>query len=139
MNTHTDTWTTHLTRNTGRMQRQHLQNKTSNFSYAEFSPGMEDTPSFPRETVPARKRGNYMSRHEKHTSPTMEPVPYKVMRKMCIHVHLYQEALLQADTLCSAYPHIQGKFHRISSNWRRKVPTQWHFQASITILMQPHM
>ena len=30
--------------------------------------------SFPRETVPARKRGNHMSRHGKHTSPTMEPV-----------------------------------------------------------------
>ena len=55
---------------------------------------------------------------------------------MWTHVHLYQEALLQADTLCSAYPHIQGKFHRTSNNWRRKVPTQWHFQASTTMLRQ---
>ena len=36
----------HLTQNTGRMQRQHLQNKTSNFSHAEFPPGMENTPAF---------------------------------------------------------------------------------------------
>ena len=36
----------HLTQNTGRMQRQHLQDKTSNFSHAEFPPGMENTQSF---------------------------------------------------------------------------------------------
>ena len=34
----------HLTQNTGRMQQQHLQNK--NFSHAEFSPGMDNTPAF---------------------------------------------------------------------------------------------
>ena len=32
----------HLTQNTGRMQRQHLQH----FSHAEFLPGMENTPAF---------------------------------------------------------------------------------------------
>ena len=31
------------------------------------------------------------------------------------------------------------KFHRISNNWRRKVPTQWHFQVSTTMLIQPRM
>ena len=36
----------HLTQNTGRMQRQHLQNKTSNFSHAEFPSGMMNTPAF---------------------------------------------------------------------------------------------
>ena len=36
----------HLTQITERMQRQHLQNKTSNFSHAEFPPGMENTPAF---------------------------------------------------------------------------------------------
>ena len=35
----------HPTQNTGRMQRQHLQNKTSNFSHAEFPTGMENTPA----------------------------------------------------------------------------------------------
>ena len=34
----------HPIQNTGRMQQQHLQNK--NFSHAEFSPGMENTPAF---------------------------------------------------------------------------------------------
>ena len=36
----------HLTQNTGRMQRQHLQNKTSNFSHAEFPSDMESAPNF---------------------------------------------------------------------------------------------
>ena len=57
---------------------------------------------------------------------------------MWIHVHLYQGALLRAGTLCSAHSHTQGEFHRTSNNWRWKVPTWWHFHASITMLRQPH-
>ena len=56
------------------------------------------------------------------------------MRKTWIHVHLHQGALLQTGTLCSAHSHTQGEFH----NWRWKIPTQWHFHASITMLRQPH-
>ena len=126
----------HLTQNTGRMQRQHLQNK--NFSHAEFPPGMENTPAFLGK--------QFLQGKEKITCPDMENIPALLWNqsiqgneKMWIHVHLHQEALLKADTLCSAYPTTQGKFHRISNNWRRKVPTQWHFQASITTLRQPHM
>ena len=59
----------HLTQNTGRMQRQHLQNK--NFSHAEFLPGMENTPAFLGK--------QFLQGKEKITcpdmaSPTMEPV-----------------------------------------------------------------
>ena len=128
----------HLTQNTGRMQRQHLQNKTSNFSHAEFPPGMENTQSFLGKQFLQGKETIHVQTW-KTCQSYYGTSPYKVMRKMWIHVHLHQEALLQADTLCSAYPHTQGKFHRISNNWRRKVPTQWHFQASTTMLRQPHM
>ena len=128
----------HLTQITERMQQQHLQNKTSNFSHAELPPGMENTPAFLGKQFLQGKRQSHVQTW-KTCQPYYGTSPYNVMRKMRIHVHLYQEALLQADTLCSAYPHIQGKFHRISSNWRRKVPTQWHFQTSITMLRQPHM
>ena len=41
----------HLTQNTGRMQRQHLQNKTSNFSHAEFPLDMESAPNFPGKQI----------------------------------------------------------------------------------------
>ena len=41
----------HLTQNTGRMQRQHLQNKTSNFSHAEFPSNMESAPNFPGKQI----------------------------------------------------------------------------------------
>ena len=42
---------------------------------------------------------------------------------MWIHVHLYQGALLQADTLCSAHSHTQEEFYRTSNNRRWKIPT----------------
>ena len=57
----------HLTQNTGRMQRQHLQNKTSNFSHAEFSPGMENTPAFLGK--------QFLQGKEKITCPDMENIP----------------------------------------------------------------
>ena len=91
---------------------------------------------------PTQNTGRMQRQHLQHFSHvqtwrTYQPYygtsPYKVMRKMWIHVHLYQEALH------SAHPHTQGKLNRISNNWRRKVPTQWHFQASTTMLIQPHM
>ena len=118
----------HPTQNTGRMQRQHLQR----FSHAEFLPGMENTPAFLGK--------QFLQGKEEITCPDMENIPVPLWNqsiqgneKMWIHVHLYQEALH------SAQPHTQGEFHRISNNWRRKVPTQWHFQASTTMLIQPHM
>ena len=55
----------HLTQNTGRMQRQHLQNK--NFSHAEFSPGMENTPAFLGK--------QFLQGKEKITCPDMENIP----------------------------------------------------------------
>ena len=57
----------HLTQNTGRMQRQHLQNKTSNFSHAEFPPGMENTPAFLRK--------QFLQGKETITCPDMENMP----------------------------------------------------------------
>ena len=57
----------HLTQNTGRMQRQHLQNKTSNFSHAEFPPGMENTPAFLGK--------QFLQGKEKITCPDMENIP----------------------------------------------------------------
>ena len=57
----------HLTQNTGRMQRQHLQNKTSNFSHAEFPPGMESTPAFLGK--------QFLQGKEKVTCPDMENMP----------------------------------------------------------------
>ena len=57
----------HLTQNTGRMQRQHLQNKTSNFSHAEFPPGMENTPAFLGK--------QFLQGKEAITCPDMENMP----------------------------------------------------------------
>ena len=57
----------HLTQNTGRMQRQHLENKTSNFSHAEFSPGMENTQSFLGK--------QFLQGKEKITCPDRENIP----------------------------------------------------------------
>ena len=57
----------HLPQNTGRMQRQHLQNKTSNFSHAEFPPGMENTPAFLGK--------QFLQGKEKITCPDMENIP----------------------------------------------------------------
>ena len=57
----------HPTKNTGRMQRQHLQNKTSNFSHAEFPPGMENTPAFLGK--------QFLQGKEKITCPDMENIP----------------------------------------------------------------
>ena len=57
----------HLTQNTGRMQQQHLQNKTSNFSHAEFLPGMENTPAFLGK--------QFLQGKEKITCPDMENMP----------------------------------------------------------------
>ena len=53
----------HLTQNTGRMQRQHLQN----FSHAEFLPGMENTPAFLGKQLLQGK--------EEITCPDMENIP----------------------------------------------------------------
>ena len=53
----------HLTQNTGRMQRQHLQN----FSHAEFSPGMENTPAFLGK--------QFLQGKEEITCPDMENTP----------------------------------------------------------------
>ena len=53
----------HLTQNTGRMQRQHLQN----FSHAEFSPGMENTPAFLGK--------QFLQGKEKITCSNMENMP----------------------------------------------------------------
>ena len=57
----------HPTQNTGRMQRQHLQNKTSNFSHAEFPPGMENTPAFLGR--------RFLQGKETITCPDMENMP----------------------------------------------------------------
>ena len=57
----------HLTQNTGRMQQQHLQNKTSNFTHAEFPPGMENTPAFLGK--------QFLQGKEKITCPDMENMP----------------------------------------------------------------
>ena len=115
----------HLTQTTGKI-------------HAEFPPGMENTQSFLGNNSCKEKRQSHVQTW-KTCQPYYGTSPYKVIRKMWIHVYLHQEVLLQADTLCSTYPHTQGEFHRTSNNWRRKVPTQWHFQASITMLRQPHM
>ena len=53
----------HLTQNTGRMQRQHLQH----FSHAEFLPGMENTPAFLRK--------QFLQGREEITCPDMENIP----------------------------------------------------------------
>ena len=55
----------HLTQNTGRMQRQHLQNK--NFSHAEFSPDIENTPAFLGK--------QFLQGKEEITCPDMENMP----------------------------------------------------------------
>ena len=52
-----------LTQNTGRMQRQHLQN----FSHAEFPPGMENTPAFLRK--------QFLQGKEEIICPDMENIP----------------------------------------------------------------
>ena len=57
----------HLTQTTGRMQRQHLQNKTSNFSHAEFPSGMENTPAFLGK--------QFLQGKETITCPDMENMP----------------------------------------------------------------
>ena len=57
----------HLTQNTGRMQQQHLQNKTSNFSHAESPPGMENTPAFLGK--------QFLQGKETITCPDMENTP----------------------------------------------------------------
>ena len=57
----------HLTQNTGRMQRQHLQTKTSNISHAEFPPGMENTPAFLGK--------QFLQGKETITCPDMENMP----------------------------------------------------------------
>ena len=53
----------HLTQNTGRMQRQHLQN----LSHAEFLPGMENTPAFLGK--------QFLQGKEEITCPDMENIP----------------------------------------------------------------
>ena len=53
----------HLTQNTGRMQRQHLQN----FSHAEVLPGMENTPAFLGK--------QFLQGKEEITYPDMENIP----------------------------------------------------------------
>ena len=63
----------HLTQNTGRMQRQHLQNKTPNFSHAEFSPGMENTPAFLGK--------QFLQGKEEITCPDMENIPALLWNK----------------------------------------------------------
>ena len=70
----------HLTQTTGRIQQQHLQDKTyeqnclthnilpdSNFSHAEFPPGMENTPSFLGK--------QFLQGKETITRPDMEKMP----------------------------------------------------------------
>ena len=52
-----------LTQNTGRMQRQHLQN----FRHAEFPPGMENTPAFLGK--------QFLQGKEEITCPDMENIP----------------------------------------------------------------
>ena len=127
----------HLTQNTGRMQQQHLQNKTSNSSHAEFPPGMENTPAILGK--------QFLQGKEKITCPDMENIPVLLWNQSIqgneknVDTCTFTPGSTTPSNLCSAYPHIQGKFHRISNNWRRKVPTQWHFQASTTMLRQPHM
>ena len=63
----------HLTQNTGRMQRQHLKNKTPNFSHAEFSPGMENTPAFLGK--------QFLQGKEEITCPDMENIPALLWNK----------------------------------------------------------
>ena len=53
----------HLTQNTGRMQRQHLQH----FSHAEFLPGMENTPAFLGK--------QFLQGREEITCPDRENIP----------------------------------------------------------------
>ena len=53
----------HLIQNTGRMQRQHLQN----FSHTEFPPGMENTPAFLGK--------QFLQGKETITCPDMENIP----------------------------------------------------------------
>ena len=57
----------HLTQNTGRMQRQHRQNKTFNFSHAKFPPGIENTPAFLGK--------QFLQGKEEITCPDMENIP----------------------------------------------------------------
>ena len=108
-----------------------------NFSHAEYPPGMENTPSFLGKQFLQGKRQSHIQTWKRCQS-CYGTSPYKEMRKMWIHVYLHQGALLRAGTLCSAHLHTQGEFHKTSNNWRWKVPTQWHFHASITMLRQPY-
>ena len=78
---------------------------------------MENTQSFLGNSS-CKEKGQSHVQTWKTCQPYYETSPYKVMRKIWIHVHLYQEALLQADTLCSAHSHTQGEFHRTSNNWK---------------------
>ena len=57
----------HLTQNTGRMQRQYLQNKTSNLSHTDSPPGMENTQSFLGK--------QFLQGKGKITCPDMENIP----------------------------------------------------------------
>ena len=140
----------HLIQTTGRFQQQHLQDKTyeqnclthnilpdSNFSHAEFPPGMENTLSFLGK--------QFLQGKEKITRSDMENMPALLWNQSiqgneknvdtCTFI---PGSTTPSRHSCSAHPHTQGEFHRTSNNWRRKVPTWWHFQASTTMLRQPH-
>ena len=142
----------HLTQTTGRIQQQHLQDKTyeqnclthnilpdSNFSHAEFPPSIENTPSFLGK--------QFLQGKEKITCSDMENMPALLWNQSI------QGNEKNVDTctftpgsttpkqalLTDQHTHTpQGEFHRTSNNWRWKVPTWWHFQASTTMLRQPH-
>ena len=77
--------------------------------------------SFPRETVPARKRGSHMSRHGKHNRPTMEPVhtrrQYYKQTLYAQHTHTLKESSTEFPTTG------EGKFQH--SGTSRLQPQCW--------------
>ena len=124
----------HLTQNTGTMQRQHLQH----FSHAEFLPGMENTPAFLGK--------QFLQGKEEITCPDMENMPALLWNqsiqgneKNVDTCTFTPGSTTQNRHSTLSIPTHSKKVHRISNKWRRKVPTQWHFQASTTMLIQPHM
>ena len=84
--------------------------------------------SFPRETVPARKRGNHMSRHGKHTSPTMEPVH----TRQCGYMYIYTRKHYSKQTLYAQHTHTLKE-----SSTEFPTTGEGKFQHSGTSRLQP--
>ena len=121
----------HLTQNTGRMQRQHLQNKTSNFSHAEFLPGMENTPAFLGK--------QFLQGKETITCPDMENMPALLWNqsiqgneKKCGYMYIYTRKHHSKQTRYAQHTHTPKE-----SSTEFPATGEGKFQHSGTSRLQP--